>query len=139
MSQWYCRTGSVESGPFTIVEMRFLKARGKLGRDSLVRQASESTWHEAKSIPGLFGEVQEISARRASTEYDDPVQSGDRVAESVGEAGSSTSDSDQQDERQADVAPVRPPPRRSVQETSRRRRRNLIALVGGSLLVLVLL
>src|SRR5690606_24257644 len=138
MSQWYCRAGDVESGPFTIDELRFLKARGKLQRDSPVRPASESTWNPATSIPGLFGEVHDTEARHANRVYDEPVRSDGEVA-SAGDEDTSAPAPNQQDEREADVAPMRPPPRSSFLESSRRRRRNLFALIGGGLFVLFLL
>ena len=55
MSDWYCKLPEGTSGPFSFEELTFLKDRGKLLPDHLVRQGEHGPWIAASSVGSLFG------------------------------------------------------------------------------------
>lgn len=81
MSDWYCQLdadGSM-SGPYTIDELQFLKARGTLRSDAQVRAGLEGPWNAASAIPDLFPIESFTSAHTSSgvADHGDPASSVD--------------------------------------------------------------
>lgn len=59
--EWFARIDEQEQGPFTPQQLRALVQEGKIGPDSLVRQASMQHWAYAKHIQGLIAGAREVA------------------------------------------------------------------------------
>lgn len=54
MSSWYCQLDGEISGPLSVDELHYLKHRGKLSVDTLVRDGTHGPWVNAGSVADIF-------------------------------------------------------------------------------------
>lgn len=66
MSDWYCKLGKQVLGPFDFEELRFLKIRGQLTADHLVRRGETEPWLRAGRIKVLFPNTEKAAANTKS-------------------------------------------------------------------------
>lgn len=64
---WYCLIFGEELGPMSWDDLLSMAAHGTLGRREQVRQAPESEWIAAESVPGLFSTGPSTQAPSADT------------------------------------------------------------------------
>jgi hypothetical protein len=80
MGQWYCQLEHGTSGPFNFDDLGFLKSRGTLKPDHLIRQGTDGEWVSAGSIEDLFP----TPRRRPAVPQGKVGQEGDRCRPDAG-------------------------------------------------------
>lgn len=90
MESWFLKSGDVETGPYSMEELRFLMSRKQLQSEDLLRQGKSGNWTRVKQVPqfnlpvrgsskplaqgGSHTTVHSISAERSQVLPTDPVQ-----------------------------------------------------------------
>jgi hypothetical protein len=80
-TQWYVKTKTGASGPYTTQQIKDFATSGKLPRQASISKTSEGPWTIANEVKGLFPEV--VAAEESTQQQEDELQAGDYVPDVV--------------------------------------------------------
>lgn len=144
MDEWYCQQTGTIAGPYSLEELQFLQARGRLAADDRVRRGACGPWIPAQRVPGLFHTAPDGREAAPTNSAASPRDATGRKARSTrpGKAAAASEpgeNSDADPEMSNRTAPQRPPLPRRTPRLEWHGRMAIGAGIGGGLVLLLLL